>query len=64
MAREPVAVDHDVELKLLETTSYGVERIGRQVGFSSPANFREQFRRLAGVAPQSYRNTFKDRMSG
>lgn len=50
--------------QLLETTSYGVERIGREVGFSSPANFREQFRRLAGVAPQSYRNTFRDRAAG
>ena len=50
--------------QLLETTSYGVERIGREVGFSSPANFREQFRRLTGVPPQSYRNTFRDRVAG
>ena len=50
--------------QLLETTSYGVERIGREVGFSSPANFREQFRRLTGVPPQSYRNTFRDRIAG
>ncbi|MCT7660301.1 GlxA family transcriptional regulator [Mycobacterium deserti] len=47
--------------QLLETTPYGVERIGMQVGFSSPANFREQFRRLTGVAPQSYRTTFRAR---
>jgi len=26
-----------------------------------PANFREQFRRLTGVSPQSYRNTFRER---
>lgn len=50
--------------QLLETTSYGVERVGREVGFSSPANFREQFRRLTGVAPQSYRNTFRGREAG
>jgi transcriptional regulator GlxA family with amidase domain len=50
--------------QLLETTSYGVERVGREVGFSSPANFREQFRRLTGVAPQGYRNTFRDRAAG
>jgi transcriptional regulator GlxA family with amidase domain len=50
--------------QLLESTAYGVEKIGRDVGFSSPANFREQFRRLAGVAPQSYRNTFRDRLAG
>jgi transcriptional regulator GlxA family with amidase domain len=50
--------------QLLESTSHGVERIGRDVGFTSPANFREQFRRLTGVAPQNYRNTFRDRMAG
>jgi transcriptional regulator GlxA family with amidase domain len=50
--------------QLLETTSDGVERIGREVGFCSPANFREQFRRLTGVAPLSYRNTFRGRLAG
>lgn len=50
--------------QLLECTDYGVERIGREVGFSSPANFREQFRRYTGVAPLNYRNTFRDRMAG
>jgi transcriptional regulator GlxA family with amidase domain len=50
--------------QLLESTGHGVEKIGREVGFSSPANFREQFRRLTGVPPQSYRNTFRDRMAG
>ena len=50
--------------QLLESTAHGVEKIGRDVGFSSPANFREQFRRLTGVAPQSYRNTFRDRLAG
>jgi transcriptional regulator GlxA family with amidase domain len=50
--------------QLLESTAYGVEKIGRDVGFTSAANFREQFRRLTGVAPQSYRNTFRDRMAG
>ena len=46
--------------QLLETTSAGVERIGRDVGFASAANFREQFRRLTGVSPLAYRNTFRD----
>ena len=50
--------------QLLESTAYGVEKVGREVGFSSPANFREQFRRLTGVAPLNYRNTFRDRMAG
>ncbi|WP_179475130.1 GlxA family transcriptional regulator [Mycolicibacterium vinylchloridicum] len=48
--------------QMLESTSEGVERIGRLVGFSSPANFRDQFRRLTGVAPQTYRSTFRDRL--
>jgi transcriptional regulator GlxA family with amidase domain len=50
--------------QLLETTELGVERIGREVGFASPANFREQFRRLSGVSPLSYRNTFRERVAG
>jgi transcriptional regulator GlxA family with amidase domain len=50
--------------QLLESTSYGVERIGRDVGFASATNFREQFRRLTGVAPQSYRNTFRESLAG
>jgi transcriptional regulator GlxA family with amidase domain len=50
--------------QLLESTCLGVERIGREVGFMSSANFRDQFRRLTGVSPQSYRNTFRDRMAG
>ena len=37
--------------RLLESTSHGVERIGREVGFTSAANFRDQFRRL----PASHR---------
>ena len=48
--------------QLLESTGEGVEKIGRQVGFSSAANFREQFRRLTGVAPQTYRSTFRGRL--
>lgn len=50
--------------ELLERTSRGVERIGRDVGFTSAANFREQFRRLSGVAPQTYRNTFAELNAG
>lgn len=47
--------------QLLESTSDSVETISRQVGFTSATNFREQFRRLAGVSPRSYRSTFRDR---
>ncbi|OBG37364.1 AraC family transcriptional regulator [Mycobacterium alsense] len=53
-----VRIKHAQEL--LERTSETVENIARQVGFASTAHFREQFRRLAGVAPQGYRNAFRD----
>jgi transcriptional regulator GlxA family with amidase domain len=45
--------------QLLERTSDSIEKIARQVGFASTTNFREQFRRVAGVPPQSYRHTFR-----
>ncbi|SON63665.1 HTH-type transcriptional regulator CdhR [Mycobacterium simulans] len=47
--------------ELLEATSDSVENISARVGFASAANFREQFRRVAGVAPHSYRNAFRDK---
>jgi hypothetical protein len=50
--------------QMLETASHGVERVGREVGLASPANFREQFRRLTGVLPHNYRNTFRERIAG
>ncbi|MCV7411908.1 AraC family transcriptional regulator [Mycobacterium florentinum] len=46
--------------QLLERTADGIESISRQVGFASATNFREQFRRLSGVSPQGYRQTFRD----
>ncbi|GIG88115.1 GlxA family transcriptional regulator [Plantactinospora endophytica] len=45
--------------ELLEGTDHGVDRIAHLVGFASPAHFRVQFRRLSGVAPQTYRSTFR-----
>jgi transcriptional regulator GlxA family with amidase domain len=44
---------------LLEHTGHGVERIAQQAGFGSPTAFRERFRRVAGVAPQAYRASFR-----
>ena len=44
--------------ELLETTDHGIDRIARQTGFSSPSNFRAQFRRTVGVTPSEYRTTF------
>ncbi|UGU29395.1 helix-turn-helix domain-containing protein [Mycolicibacterium smegmatis] len=45
--------------QLLERTSDSVETISAQVGFSSAANFRDQFKRMVGVPPQAYRATFR-----
>ncbi|WP_197380919.1 GlxA family transcriptional regulator [Mycolicibacterium mengxianglii] len=50
--------------QLLETSDLAIELIGRRVGFSSAANFREQFRRLSGVSPRRYRETFRRPMAG
>ncbi len=44
---------------LLETTDHGVERIAAQAGFGSPTAFRERFKRVVGVTPQSYRSAFR-----
>ena len=48
----------------LEATDDGIESISRRVGFTSATNFREQFRRLAGVSPQTYRSTFHEKTGG
>ncbi|WP_329100638.1 helix-turn-helix domain-containing protein [Micromonospora sp. NBC_01699] len=45
--------------ELLETTDHGIDRVARQVGFTSPTNFRTQFKRVSGVAPRAYRGTFR-----
>jgi transcriptional regulator GlxA family with amidase domain len=44
---------------LLENTGHGIDRIAEQAGFGSPTAFRERFRRVAGVAPQAYRASFR-----
>ena len=43
---------------LLETTNLGVEAVAAAVGFGSAAAFRERFRRLAGVSPTAWRETY------
>jgi transcriptional regulator GlxA family with amidase domain len=43
---------------LLETTAHPVDRIAGQVGFGSPTAFRDRFKRITGVSPQTYRNAF------
>ena len=44
---------------LLENTGHGIDLIAEQAGFGSPTAFRERFRRVAGVAPQAYRASFR-----
>jgi transcriptional regulator GlxA family with amidase domain len=46
---------------LLEATDRPVEEVGAQVGFISPTTFRERFRTLVGVSPQTYRRAFRSR---
>jgi transcriptional regulator GlxA family with amidase domain len=44
--------------RLLESTRLSVDEIARQCGFSSAAALRPHFRRVVGVAPVTYRDTF------
>jgi transcriptional regulator GlxA family with amidase domain len=44
--------------QLLESTVLPVDEIARYCGFSSAAALRPHFRRLVGVAPAAYRETF------
>ncbi|MEV4313088.1 helix-turn-helix domain-containing protein [Actinocrispum sp. NPDC049592] len=44
--------------QLLEATEMPVDEIARHCGFSSAAALRPHFRRLLGVAPAAYRETF------
>ncbi|MEK8174719.1 helix-turn-helix transcriptional regulator [Streptomyces sp. M19] len=36
-----------------------MERVAAQVGFGSPTAFRDRFKRVTGVTPQSYRHAFQ-----
>nr|WP_245736568.1 helix-turn-helix domain-containing protein [Micromonospora pattaloongensis] len=55
---------------LLETTDLGVDRVARQAGFGTAAALRQQFQAALGVAPATYRRTFRrpavpsERLSG
>ncbi|MBE9211532.1 helix-turn-helix transcriptional regulator [Plectonema cf. radiosum LEGE 06105] len=43
---------------LLEVTRFSAAEIAYQVGFSNPSHFTAQFRKLVGVTPKVYRNSF------
>lgn len=45
--------------RLLETTDLGVDSVARQVGFTNGVALRPHFRRIVGIPPQTYRNTFQ-----
>jgi transcriptional regulator GlxA family with amidase domain len=45
--------------RMLEQTDLPVDAIARRVGFTAGVSLRPSFRRIVGVSPQDYRNTFK-----
>ncbi|RFU37919.1 helix-turn-helix domain-containing protein [Actinomadura logoneensis] len=45
--------------RLLESTDLPIDAIARQVGFANGVALRPHFRRVVGVAPQPYRDTFQ-----
>lgn len=62
-ARWLMAQRIDASRPLLEADDRGIERIGRAVGFASPAAFRRHFREHVGISPSSYRRQFRHRRS-
>jgi transcriptional regulator GlxA family with amidase domain len=50
--------------QLLEHTDLSVDAIARQVGLNAAVSLRPPFKRLLGVSPQEYRNTFRPRQDG
>jgi transcriptional regulator GlxA family with amidase domain len=47
--------------RLLESSTLGVDAVARQVGFADGVALRPHFRRIVGVAPQTYRKAFAGR---
>jgi transcriptional regulator GlxA family with amidase domain len=47
--------------RLLESSALGVDAVAREVGFADGVALRPHFRRIVGVAPQTYRKTFAGR---
>ncbi|MGC7100957.1 GlxA family transcriptional regulator [Amycolatopsis lurida] len=43
---------------LLEATAHPVDRIAGEVGFGSPTAFRDRFKRVVGISPNTYRASF------
>jgi transcriptional regulator GlxA family with amidase domain len=49
----------DRACELLETTGYNVDRVAREVGLGTPANFRRVFSQYVGVTPHDYRRLYQ-----
>jgi transcriptional regulator GlxA family with amidase domain len=49
----------DRACELLEMTDYNVERVAREVGLGTPANFRRVFFQYVGVTPHDYRRLYR-----
>ena len=45
--------------RLLELTALPIDAIARQVGLANGVSLRPNFRRMAGVSPRQYRETFR-----
>jgi len=46
--------------QLLETTDLSIEHVATAVGFESSDTFRDRFKRIVGVSPLAWRNTYRD----
>ena len=53
--------DRRVELarRLLETTELPVDRVAQRAGFGTPTALRQQLHAAIGVAPLTYRRTYR-----
>jgi transcriptional regulator GlxA family with amidase domain len=45
--------------RLLEATDLSVDEVARSVGFADGVSLRPHFRRVVGVPPQTYRQSFR-----
>ncbi len=45
-------------MRLLETSSYPIEQVGRSVGYTDPAAFRGVFKETTGLSPRAYRDAY------
>jgi len=46
---------------LLETTDRPIDAIAHEAGFGAPETLRHHFRKVVGISPSTWRNTFRGR---